>query len=259
MKRIRRLLALMLALVMTLSFSTVSVSAATTYPAITSGTAIALKTDKNYNSKTGKSTQNATTYKLTLATDSKVVINWSNNASKKAVIGIYLTASESKTIRFLSPETASGSEVLALARGIYYVHMYDGYSNSSYTAKAKVKFTVTDAAKFNKTNFCRAKALSVAKKTGVTVLQTPNYDYCRWYKIKLDAKQYIRIQQLKKGPGSFTVYNSNMDIVSMTSDYATGLDKSKATCAAGTYYIRVNRVGSYTYNRKGDYIYFKWY
>lgn len=254
MKKMRKLLAMLLVLVTVLTIVPVSASAATSYLVIKSGKTFSLKTELN-----ASRVENNHYYKLTLTTDSLVKFAWSGNTKNGAYVEIYADSARSKRVTGLSTlyGNASGSETLALGKGTYYINMYDGYCSASTTATTKMTVTVTNQSEVNRSNYCRANALTLSSGKWIKIAQTPHYSYGRWYKITTTKSQKIHINANKSYEYYFRIYDKNMNLITMDgSSPAT----TKTTCAAGTYYIYVDDVSYFgDTNRLGVYINFKWY
>ena len=257
MKLAKKALVLLLVLATLVSVIALPAEAATSSITVTSGKTYSLKTNYSYNSS-GDRVKNKTYYKLTLDADSVVKVAWSKNTADKASIIFYSNSARDKTVRYVNTyEKTSGSENLALKKGTYYLDMYDGYSNSDYTATTKVTITVTPATEINKSNYCKAKASSLSKDTYVTVAQTPNYSYARWYKIKLTAKQVVTIYTNDNMGYKVRLYDASMNRISCTSGSKKVVSQDKL--ASGTYYIYVTDTTSFSgQGRLGEYIRLKW-
>ncbi|MCR5795360.1 MAG: hypothetical protein K6G61_08495 [Solobacterium sp.] len=238
------------------SMFTVKVNAAS-YITIQNNTVYTIKTNRHYNSSTYSYTQNKTLYKMVLSADSAVNFKWAGNTGGRLNINIYADAAETKSVGYVSVSGSSGHFIHALGKGTYYIRMYDGTSDSGYTATSKVRIIITAATKINKNNYCRANAISLAKNTTVQIAQTPNYDYVRWYKIKLTSAQVINVYT-NKGMGYLVrLYDSKLNSLSCASGtkQVTTQDKQPK----GTYYIKVSAYGLFgSYDRKGAFIALKW-
>lgn len=255
MKHVRKLIVLLLVIATLATVLALPAEAASI--TVTSGKTYSLKTDYSYNSN-GDRVKNNTYYKLTLDADSVVKVAWSKNSANKANIIFYSNSARDKTVRYVNTtDKASGSENLALKKGTYYLDMYDGYSNSGYTATTKVTITVTPVTEINKTNYCKAKAASLSKDTYVTVAQTPNYSYARWYKIKLTAKQVVTIYTNENMGYNVRLYDSSLNRISCTAGSKKVVSQDKL--AAGTYYVYVIETSYFGgQGRLGEYIRLKW-
>ena len=196
-------------------------------------------------------------YKLTLNEDSVVKVTWSENNNNHFYFAIHKSQSLDAQIVSKFPDTAKGNISYALKKGTYYVEMYDGYSFSSYTPTAKVKFEWQDASIINKNNYCRAKAISLDAKTAARVAQTPTQDYVRWYKIKLTKSQKLSINVLNGSYSYIRVLSPSY--TSYETSYSKGTLTTTEKLSSGTYFICVNDMyNSYKRNVLGEYIVFKW-
>lgn len=248
---------MVLALASILSILIVPAEAATTSTTITSGKTYYLKTNYRYDSDNNR-IKNKTYYKLTLSDDSVVKVYWTRNNANKASIDIYSNSARNKTVRYVSTtDKTSGSEYLALAKGTYYLNMYDGYTNYEYTATTRVTFTVTPVSEINKDNYCKSKAIYLKSDKWVTIAQTPNNSYARWYKMYLSSEQVVKIYTNASNAYSVSLYTSKLDRVDCES--SSSLVKSKNKLASGYYYIYVQESTYFSgQGRLGDYIRLKW-
>lgn len=140
---------------------------------------------------------------------------------------------------------------LAVAPGTYYV---------SFENVKKAKLVLMDSP--NKTNYCRARAISLTADKKVTVIQTPDIDYNRWYKITLTKAKKLKITS--NHMPRITVSNKNGSVISFGSYNSTTKSVTSTNkLPKGTYYICVN---AFNYiaaegnagDKKGDYFVFKW-
>ena len=251
---LKKLSKLFLIVMMMASMFTVRVNAAS-YPTVKSNTVITIKTNKHWNGS--EYVQNSTLYKMTLSADSAVNFKWAGNTGGRLTINIYADAAESKSCGYVSTDGKSGHFYHALGKGTYYIRMYDGSTDYSYTATSKVRIIITPATKINKNNYCRANAISLAKNTTVSIAMTPHYDYVRWYKITLSAAAVINVYTNKNGGSYIYLYDSKLNSLSCTrgTKQVTTQDKQPK----GTYYIKVGMYSTFgTYDRKGFYLALKW-
>ena len=218
---------------------------AATIKTFTDGKTVALK-------KSG-----AVTYKYVLDDDALVEINYAYNNSGRTYIGVYTDKNLSKYVASIYPSTASGKQFYALQKGTYYLDMYEGGQYWSGTPTAKVKITSTPASSINKDNYCRKKAQTITAKKWVKVVQSPNYEYDRYYLIKLTKTQKINIDVPAGSTYNFYIYEGKtLNSVSLSRGKQTITSENKY--AAGTY-ILVIRAGSFNTYRLGDFYQFKWY
>ena len=181
---------------------------AATWKQITPGTGIALT---NYNSGTYY-------YKLSLKEDSFVKVHWNGNADFDYYGYVYKDSNFTKSLGSIYANTATGDRYIALKRGTYYVKMYDGFSK---TPTVRVSFNVTTSASLDKGNYCASKAASLKASTKVTVAQTPNYNYTRWYKVKLTKNQKLTIYSSEGNCHFFSVISAeSFEEYSTTSNFS---------------------------------------
>ncbi len=200
----------------------------------------------------------AETYSFSVKTDSKIQFKWSGNNNHNFYLAVYSDKSRTKIIENIFPSEASGNFYLALKNGTYYVDMYDG-AGSTYTPTTKVKYTATYVTKINKDNYCRGKAVELKSKTYAQIVQTPNYDYDRWYKITLPKNQKVTIA-IPNGGGSYALYVYSSSFVQSKFSWNSSTKKMTSTdiLAKGTYYIHVPAYGSYSQAVRGKYMDFQW-
>ena len=166
--------------------------------------------------------------------------------------------------------------------GFPYLYMYDKLNDESsleywYTSNAKslvIKIPVSKGTYFfstetkqtlsykftkvtQKANYCRAKAMALKKKAKVTICQTPQYNFTRWFKLTLTKKQAITYWINWLNNNSWTpevrLYDSKMKSVNVeragseSPKYFTSEKQDK-----GTYYlcVRAQRDGGYIYNHR---------
>lgn len=170
-------------------------------------------------------------YKLTLAQDSVVTVSWRNADKKSLYAWTYAnSACTGRSFCANNSSAVSGTNEYALARGSYYIQMYD-YNNSS-----QLRFTVSPVKKTGVTNYCAATAASL--KAGKTVLVAQSADYChaRWFKVKQSKAKKLRVTT-SSSVYNITIYNSKMDTVPCSN--SSGSIQSKDKLPKGTYYIKV--------------------
>lgn len=203
-----------------------------------------------------------TIYKLTLSKDSAVTIQWKNNAGglgvevfdKKACLdglyGIYTYDGQGN-------QRASGDDYWVLAKGTYYVRMYD------YDGKAKVKISVK-ACK-DRANYCLAEAYALRSGVVETIAAPVGKAYSRWYRFKLTKAKAITVY-VDKNIGSTTtpvVLDSNFCGVWMQVEgnridnsagaYGAAIYHSAQELSPGTYYITIGESAA-----ASQYVTLKW-
>ena len=195
-------------------------------------------------------------YKLVLEEDSLLKFAYSNNNDQSSDIDVYLDSKRTKVVKYNFLDKKSSNLYMSLKAGTYYIDMYDGYTASK--ATTVVKFTMTTATKVNKDNFCRAKAISLASGKYVQIVQTPMYDYNRWYKIKVPSTKKITINAPAGGATSIYVYSADLS-TRYSMDY-TGSTKATTheKLPAAYYYLYIPSYGSYRHGVLGQFISFKW-
>lgn len=239
MKRIQRTAALLLALLMILAACSTAALAATDYKVLLmkKGTWVKLPDSDSKN-----------IYKLVLYSDSIVTVKWLGNKYDNG--RAYLCADKKcdNEITYLIGDGTTGTRYIALAKGIYYIQMYDWTD----TPTTKIRVTVEKA--INKTNYCRAKAIVLKYGVTVKIAQTANYSYDRWYKIVLSKRKTVTITTNDEMADNIRLYDSKMNQVECTSGSRKVI--SEDPIAKGVYFIRVS--GDVDSEHLGSYITIKW-
>lgn len=198
-------------------------------------------------------------YKYTIAEDSLVEISWAG-VVKPYGIDIYVYADKacSKRITWNYTSDASGKMFLALKKGTYYLNLYEGVASSTRTTTGKVKIKSTPATAINKDNYTLGKAAALEAKKWAKVVQTPLYNYARWYKIKITKAQKVTIDTPLKNATFFDVYSSSL--MRCPVEYS-GTTVTTDKLAKGTYFLRVSAMTptNFTQGRGGLYLQFKWH
>lgn len=109
--------------------------------------------------------------------------------------------------------------------------------------RSNASITFTQAK--NDANYCLSKAKSLKAGTSIKVIQSPQNDYSRWYKITNTQKKkiYIWSNGLSSYSSKITIYNAKGKKIETI---AAGSDTKYCTKTAqekGTYYIRVHSTG----------------
>ena len=232
-KQIRKFVCLALALVFMAGFAPQTAEAKTRYVNKTTW----LEQDEwqtakgrsdKYNPDSGTTTFTYHLYKISVPSNGYTVFK---TESSKTDLGVYEAPKsgkayyESKCI-----VTLSGAKTYyrVLKKGTYYVYAEKGD-----------EFMWTFRSYANPTNYCIAKASSLAANQKVTVAYNHGYEYARWYKISTTSKKTIAmtLKELDKGSMSISLYNSKKESVSLT--VSGNVYKTKSSVSKGTYYIRV--------------------
>ena len=250
-KRIRRLsIALVVSILVTFLFS-VNVFAAdkVVTKSMTLGSAVAV-TSEVYSG--GNTTY--TFYKVSVPVGKYLSITSVPVAGKYSNLDIYAAAKVGSSYRVTGASDSTKktwTTKVALEAGDYYISFYN-------VAKAKV----TLPAAVNKANYCRSKAISLASGKAVTIVQTPDIDYNRWYKISLTKAKVLKLTSNKSV--YVTVFNAKgakCPLGSYNSSTKSCTTNNKLT--KGTYYICVHANNFYSstgsaYDKKGEYVVMKW-
>lgn len=201
--------------------------------------------------------KSTTQYVLTLKQDSLVKVTWSGHKkSDYTYIWAYSDKKcSSSNWAFYSNgspgyrmDKAKGSFYFCAGKGNTYFKMLDQKGTT------KLKFTVTPQNKINTDNYKKANAMSLSPNKWVTVAQTPNYQYTRWYKVVLNETQEIAVNTNEGGGNYIRILNSNSRSVPIAR--GSKLVMTEDPLPPGTYYIIVG--GYYTDNSTRGYIRFKW-
>jgi len=239
MKRFQRTLALMLAIM--------TIMAAMSVPALAESYKVAtLKTGTWY--KVPYYSDMKTIYKLKLTADSIVTISWKGN--KAEYLRLYFYDNKACEYDFYDPDfyEARASQKAAFAKGTYYLMMYDLQERPT----SQIKITVKKA--INKANYCRAKAIALKSGETVTIAQTADHCYDRWYKITVPKKKIVTITTSEYDAEDITLYDAKMQTIECTSGSKKVITEDKI--AKGTYFIRVS--GGYSNAYLGNCITLKW-
>ncbi len=241
MKQMQRTVALVLALVVVMAAFSTGAFAASRYRVAT------LKKGTWY--KVRSSDYANTIYKLVLSTDSIVTVNWKGNKSGEARSYIYTNTKCDESISYcIDDESPSGSKMIALPKGTYYIQMYEWEDRPT----TQVKVTVQKAV--NQNNYCRAKAVNLKPNKTVKIAQTADYCYDRWYRITLNSKKTVTITTNEEMAECITLYDSKMQEIDCTSGSRKVITEDPIK--KGTYFIRVRAysVGEYV----GTCVTFSW-
>lgn len=267
MKRFRSVVALLLVLMLaTIPFC------GTAAAAKAKGAPKALKTGKWYKAL---SDDHHTVYVLDVPEDSIVKFQWKNNIGPQSydVKCTFCTALDERgyptgTTRILGARDEStqeypvtGSNLYAFNAGRYYVVPHDPKENT------QMKLTLTAAV--NKPNYCKNNAVALKKNKTVTIGQTPNHAYTRWYKITLSGAQKLR---LYTNEGITSGFNAPLDlydaklkkiyldetVIFSHSSYSRKTYVSKEKLSKGAYYVRVVQLKPVFGSFMGDVFKLKW-
>jgi len=241
MKQMQRTVALVLALVVVMAAFSTGAFAASRYRVAT------LKEGTWY--KVRSSDYANTIYKLALSTDSIVTVNWKGNKSGEACSYLYTnTKCDDSIAGFIDDEAPSGSAAVGLAKGTYYIRMYEYEDRPTTQVKVNVQKAV------NQSNYCRAKAVNLKPNKTVKIAQTADYCYDRWYRIALNSKKTVTITTNEEMAECITLYDSRMQEIDCTSGSRKVITEDPIK--KGYYFIRVRAysVGEYV----GTYITLSW-
>ncbi len=140
------------------------------------------------------------------------------------------------------------SKKIPVSKGTYYIHVESVSSNNG--GASYVKYTFKSVKQ--PTNYCVAKATTLKASTKATVYQTPQYNFDRWYKIKLTKNQKVTISYSSSASG-IELYSADGERINL--DYSNKTLKSKIKLASGTYYICYKALYDFAH---ADYSTFSW-
>ena len=243
MKRTRRCLALLLAMLAILSVLPVSGLAASS-----------VKTLKQSTWYTAQNPDSGsfTPYKLKLTKETIVYVSWKSAGADLDANACFCKDTEgSEVVDGIYPyDRASGKEGVVLYPGTYYVRLSDT------SKQAKFKFTTKKASALSFKNTSSKKATSLkAKKKAEMVFDTKHLK-SRWYKIKLTKKQRITVC-CSTNSNYVTFRDKNMKAVDNES-YTKKAYRTVNVLNPGTYYVRINNYGVYnTYANRASTIWWQ--
>ena len=251
MKQIVRLISVLLVIATVISFVPVSAFADdVTFKMITDGKYF--KPESAISSSSPK-----IAYKYKVLRESLIKVNCKTTAAG-AMILFSSKKDLSDVVAYVRSSSDDGKSVqyITLPKGTYYVafQLDDTYSG-------KFKFTATPQSDINKQNYNRAKAINLKTKNWVTIAQTPNYNYARWYRVTLTKKQVIHVSTNEDAARYITIYDSKFNQPDVASGSKTVFTENKLP--KGTYYIKVDAIDDWRYGTSDyashSYIHMKWY
>ena len=195
-------------------------------------------------------------YEYTVDVDSLVEISFDYNISDEGGVRVYADKEMNCLLEVQFFFNTSGKVFTVLSEGTYYIDFYEDYSGRT----TKLKMTSTPASKYSKGNYCKAKAQSLEAKKWAKAVQTQEYEYCRWYEIKVPKTQKVTIHMPSGYIGNVFLFNSKI-----TKKYELNTEWDIITTQnripAGTYYIVVHEYNLTSYNNNGVGVYyqFRWY
>ena len=238
MKRVTKALSVLLAVVMLMLVAEpayAAISNVYSVRTLSAGTIVSGKQEVvNYD--TNKRTH--IIYKITTPKNGYITVT--NYKGSDNTLYVYKTLADAKADKYTKrvDTTYKKTKSIPLAAGTYYIRPSYGAFKFKYTFKSCAIDT---------TNFCRAKATTLAKGKTVTVCAPKGYAYYRWYKINLTTKKVMNFTwkdlntNSTKIPDSadLTLYNAAGD--TFTLSHADGyVYTTTKSVPKGTYYLRVN-------------------
>ena len=209
--------------------------------------------------KAGKSiklSQQQKNYKLTLKKDSLVKVSWSGH--KPSSFGYIHCTTNTKNISKdnllwainSNDFTKKGTLYFGAAKGSVYLRMLDSKGTT------KVKVTITPVSKYNTDNFKRANAKTLTSSTWQTLVQTPNNNYPRWYKIEVPMSKTITITANEGAGRLITLIDFKGEAVPVAK--GTKILETEDPVKAGTYFIVVEDHDFENIQAPYGYVRFKW-
>jgi len=231
MKRIRRCLALLLAMLLLLAALPVSGLAATKVKTLKYNT---------WYSTQDPAASSRIAYRLKLTAATVVYVNWKNaNANSDFAEVDFCKDTDCSYVvdgmEMFYP--ASGREGFLLYPGTYYVGIFDIVKG------AKVKFSAVKASRLKKSNTTSGKAISLGSGKKAEAIFTRSGKAARWYKLKLTKKQAVRLyvnSHFFNQGGDVTLYSSKLKKIPLEEDWDNDRYLSKQKLAKGTYYIKLS-------------------
>ena len=205
--------------------------------------------DSDYAYKNGNYTYTHYRYQIKVPADGYLTMTVKKGKSIYSTRSLTMyesLSSNENTCYWYKNDVKSAAFKIPVSKGTYYFTIHEKETLS-------YKFTKVT----HKANYCRAKAAALKKKAKVTICQTPQYNFTRWYKLTLTKKQAITywINQLDNYDVTLEIslYNSKMKRISVehagseSPKYFTSEKQDK-----GTYYlcVRAQRDGGYIYNHR---------
>lgn len=176
--------------------------------------------------------------KITIAKEGYVTVTGKVNPSQ------FLNAKkESVNGKNIKKDGRDVVKIYPVSKGTYYVDKTASY-----------KFTAIQ----QPANYCKAKAITANQGKTVTVYQTPDYHFNRWYKIKTTKKQSISIA--KDITVDFYLYDSRGKQINFTQK-KNGKDYISVTesLPKGTYYVYIEANTAYSsFDNPSRIITFSW-
>ena len=183
-------------------------------------------------------------YKISIPQDGFIKISAKHSKKDYEYITLY-TSNKKETVTsdlnngyswFELDGKSSGSMTFPVKKGTYYIYADDYDGSWDTRSPLKIKYTFTKAT--NKANFCRSKASKLSKNKKVTIVNTYNNCYDRWYKVSLSKKQPINYYIV--GAEDVLIYDSKgneLDVVCVNRE--TGRYYTYDKLKKGTYYVRI--------------------
>lgn len=231
MKQFRRLAALILALALMAAFAAPALAASPEFVVRT----LPLKQWMNVE----KNVWGMPLYKLKLAADSRVTVNWKDCTGSGYYFCLFKTSGAAASgsgqapLASLGPgDRIKGSKTLAVAKGTYYAYFVS--TNGDHPA-GQVK--VSAAKITGRKNYTPKTAYRLKKNTTEKIAQVPLQSHACWYKIKTTKSQKITVTVTEGAEGRISLYDKDMATVSVNA--GTKKVTTANVCAPGTYYIKV--------------------
>ncbi len=241
MKKITRILAALLAVVLIISGTSFTSKAASTETH-------SLSLGKAFTPKFSTKSENHA-YKLVLKKESVVSFSFSNSKYSEDITA-FLYENKVSDAGLVGEYWCLKGRVtyIGLQKGTYYLTFKDSVFNQNTHAKVTVK-TMTAASVNKGANYSIATAQTLNNGKWITIAHTPNTDYNRWYKVTLKKKKKItlimdsKISHSDFGGDIYMYYGSTGDYIqsSKKEDHKYNVKSvtSKSALPKGTYYIQI--------------------
>lgn len=227
MRRSRRIVALLLALIIVSALLPVSSLAVYKYQNLKFNQWYRLQKaelDDDYE-------YNLTIYKVKVTTDTLIMVNWKNQVKDSAYASIHSEKGcTDEELFWLIGNGDAGSRGIVLYPGTYYIRMYDDNN------KTQVKFTKKSIASVNKPNYCLQKSITLKANKKAALVHTKKYNYDHWYKIKLPKNKKVTFF-FNDLPGWYVFYDSNLNEIRCKENNSNNTITTYGVQSKGTYYI----------------------
>lgn len=252
MKRINRMLALLLALLLISAFAAPALAVSPEFTLKTLPLKQWIDVEKN--------AWGLSLYKVKIGADSRMTINWRNCTDSNYYFLLFKTSAAAASGSAAGPlislgpdDKAAGSKNIAVAKGTYYAYFICDVNNEHPAGQVKV----STAQLTDRKNYTPASAYALKRNTLEKISQVPLKAHVSWYRISLTKKQKITVATNEGAEGKITIYDKGMKQVNVSTSSKKVVTSN--TCPKGTYYIRVGENTWFNNRYTADsYITLKW-